>query len=226
MNAITERSWKWMALLCFAVALIVMAILWMRGLYNTKLPDLLPQIMPQGSVVESARAALLRVQRDSSLVTARAFVQVVVRKRDEQWYGNAEVIRIVPTTIHYAVDLGDIDYTELEYDSQAQVLYVPLPDVKVQSIEPDMSKAEIIRNLDMLRTESITGNKLEEDTEKMVRPAVEEMAKSPEIVRTAKEQAILTVRQFLESALGVTGKQVRVLPYFKSEGKPSSVEKN
>jgi Protein of unknown function (DUF4230) len=226
MNATNDRPLKWVALLSFAVALIVMAVIWMKGFYNYKLPDLLPRVMPEGSVVESARAALLRVERDSSLITARAFVQVVVRKRDEQWYGNAEVIRIVPTTIHYAVDLGDIDFTQLEYESQAQVLYVPLPDVKVQSIEPDMSKAEIIRNLDLLRTESITGNKLEEDTEKMVKPAVEEMAKSPEIVRTAKEQALFTIKQFLEPALSATGRQVRVRPYFKSEGKPLSGEKN
>jgi hypothetical protein len=53
----------------------------------------------------------------------------------------------------------------------------------------------------------------------MARPALEELGKSPEVMRAAKDQAVLSVRQLLESALDAVGPGVRVKPYFKSEGK-------
>ncbi len=209
----SEGAWKLIALLSLGAAFLAsFAFFSGQGLYD--------YFMPQGKVVQTAATTLLKLERESQLVTTRAFVQAVVRQRDERWYGNAEIIRIIPGTIHYAVNLAEIDREKLEYDEQSRTLYVPLPDVKILSIDPDLDKAETIRNLDALRTEGLTGNPLEEATEKMVRPSLEELGKSPEIIKTAKDQAITSVRQLLESSLDAVGMRVRVKPYFKSEGKP------
>jgi hypothetical protein len=204
--------WKLIAVISIAVAVLASyAFMTGKGVYDV--------FAPQGKVVQTATTTLLKMERENQLVTTRAFVQAVVRHRDEQWYGAAEVIRIVPATIHYAVNLNEIDREKIEYDDQSKTLWVPLPDVKILSIDPDLTKAETIRNLDLLRTEELTGNVLEEKTEKMVRPTLEELGKSPEIIRSAKDQAVVSVRQLLESALDAVGTGVRVKPYFKSEGK-------
>ncbi|MGE0129132.1 MAG: DUF4230 domain-containing protein [Blastocatellales bacterium] len=210
--------WKVIAVISIGVAVLASyAFMTGKGVYDV--------FAPQGKVVQTATTTLLKMERENQLVTTRAFVQAVVRRRDEQWYGNAEVIRIVPATIHYSVNLAEIDRAKIEYDEQSKTLWVPLPDVRILSIDPDLTKAETIRNLDMLRTEELTGNVLEETTEKMVRPTLEELGKSPEIIRTAKDQAVVSVRQLLESALDAVGTGVRVKPYFKSEGKaPSPVK--
>lgn len=212
--------WKMIAFISLGIALAMgWLLLSNKGLYDF--------IAPRGSVVETARTALLRVERENSLVTTKAYVQAVVRKRSEEWYGNAEVIRLVPATIHYAVNLNELDRNKLEYDAQTRVLSVPLPEVKIQSIDPDMTRAEIIRNFDLLRTEGITGNQLEAETEKMVRPTLEELGKSSAIMGAAKEQAIFSVKQLLESALGATGQQVQVQPYFPDDNKnaPAKTDK-
>ncbi len=209
-----DSFWKWIFVIVFSFALVAASLFASKRIYDF--------VLPKSTVLEEARTALLRIDRDSSLITTKAYVQAVVRKRDEQWYGNAEVIRIIPATINYGVNLAEIDRTKIEYDEKAKILYVPLPDVKVHSIDPDMTKSEIIRNLGVLRSESMTGNILEEETEKMVRPALEEMGQSPEIMKTAKEQAIFTVKQFLEPALNAVGMQIQVRPYFPSDGRESN----
>lgn len=211
----SEAAWKLVALVSLLLAMIASGLI----LAGKTLDDVTGFFKPGGKVVQSARSVLLKIERENSLVTTKAYVQAVVRQRDEQWYGNAEVIRLVPATIHYAVDLNQIDRDQFEYDDATRTLSVPLPDPQIQSIDPDLAKAEIIRNLDFLRTESLTGNVLEQTTEKMIRPTLEQLGKSPEITLTAKEQAITSVKQLLESSLGATGKQVIVRPYFKSEGK-------
>jgi len=212
------RFWKVIAVISVGVAVLASyAFMTGKGVYDV--------FAPQGRIVQTATTTLVKMERENQLVTTRAFVQAVVRQRDEQWYGNAEVVRIVPATIHYAVNLGELDRDKIEYDAQSRTLWVPLPDVKILSIDPDLQKAEIIRNLDVLRSEGGTGNALEETTEKMVRPALEELGKSPEITRTAKDQAVVSVRQLLESALDAAGTGVRVKPYFMSEGKTPAPEK-
>lgn len=215
-STMSEKFWKLIALASFVVAI---AALILAGMLYTRtgIGDL---FWPEEKIVKTARSTLLRVERDNNLVTTRAYVQAIIRQRSEEWYGNAEVIRIVPATIHYAVNLNEIDQGRMSYDDQKRVLRVPLPDVKILSIDPDLTKAEIIRNLDFLRTESMTGNQLEETTEKMVRPEIEKLGQSPEIIKTAKDQAITSVRQLLESALGTVGQPVAVQPYFKSDGLP------
>jgi hypothetical protein len=208
------KLWKLTAIVSLVVALAALLLAGM--LYMRKgVGDF---FWPGEKVLSTAKTTLLRLERDTSLVTTRAYVQAVVRQRDDQWYGNAEVIRIVPATIHYAISLKDIDSGRMTYDEQKQQLLVPLPDVKILSIDPDLSKAEIIRNLDFLRTESITGNQLEDTTEQMVRPELEKLGQSPEIIKTAKEHAIASVRQLLESALSSVGKPIAVQPYFKNDG--------
>jgi hypothetical protein len=210
----TEKFWKLTAVGSMTVTVAVLILGAM--LYTRKgLGDV---FWPEEKIVSTARSTLLRVERSNNLVTTRAYVQAVVRQRNEQWYGNAEVIRIVPATINYAVNLNEIDSSKLEFDEQKRVLRVPLPDVKILSIDPDLAKAETIRNLDFLRTESMTGNQLEETTEKMIRPEIEKMGQSPELLKTAKDQAIASVRQLLETALGSVGQPVAVMPYFKSDG--------
>lgn len=214
----TEKFWKLIALTSFVVA--IAALIASLMLYTRKgVGDL---FWPEEKIVKTARSVLLRVERENSLVTARAYVQAVVRQRSELWYGDAEVIRIVPATINYAINLNEIDQGRIEYDEQKRVLRVPLPDVKILSIDPDLTKAEIVRNLDFLRSESLTGNVLEETTEKMVRPEIEKMGQSPEILKTAKDQAIFSVRQLLELALGTVGQPVAVQPYFKNDGQQSA----
>jgi hypothetical protein len=204
--------WKLLALISIAVAALASyAFISGKGVYD--------YFTPQAKVVETASTTLLKMDRESQLVTTRAYVQAVVRQRDAQWYGNAEIIRIVPATIHYAVNLAEIDRERLEYDEQSRTLHVPLPDVNILSIDPDLTKAETIRNVDLLRSEGLTGNVLEDATEKMVRPTLEELGKSPDIIRSAKDQAVMSVRQLLESALDAVGLDVRVKPYFRSEGK-------
>ncbi|MGH9832324.1 MAG: DUF4230 domain-containing protein [Blastocatellia bacterium] len=206
------RFWKLLALISVAVAALASyAFISGKGVYD--------YFTPQAKVVQTATTTLLKMDRESQLVTTRAYVQAVVKQRDEQWYGNAEIVRIVPATIHYAVNLAEIDREKLEYDEQSRTLHVPLPDVKILSIDPDLTKAETIRNVDMLRSEGLTGNVLEDATEKMVRPTLEELGKSPDIIKSAKDQAVMSVRQLLESALDAVGLDVRVKPYFRSEGK-------
>jgi hypothetical protein len=212
------KLWKIVSVISIGIALLASyAFMKGKGVYEI--------FAPQGKITQTATSTLLRMNRENQLVTTRAFVQAVVRQRDEQWYGNAEVIRIVPATIHYAVNLAEIDQSKLEYDASTKTLWVPLPDVRILSIDPDLQKAETIRNLDLLRSEGMTGNTLEETTEKMVRPTLEELGKSPGIIRSAKDQAIVSVRQLLESALDAAGSGVKVKPYFRSEGKTPAPEK-
>ena len=199
--------WKTIAIIALGSLLVVLSVLLKPKVYD--------YFLPQENVLSTARTALLKIERESALVTTRAYIQAVIRKRDEQWYGTAEVIRIVPANISYAVNLAEIDRNRMEYDEQSRVLRIPLPDVKVHSIDPDLAKSETIRNLGLLRSESMTGNLLEEETEKMVRPTLEEMAKSPDIIRTAKEQAITSVKQFLEPAFRAAKMTIDVQPYFK-----------
>lgn len=208
-----EKFWKITAVLSLLVTIVVMgmAVMMYTG-RNAR--DL---FWPEERIVRTARAALLRIERESSLVTTKAYVQVVVRQSSEQWYGDAEVVRIVPATILYAINLKDIDQSKMEFDEKQQLLRIPLPEVKIISVDPDLARAEIFRRLDLLRTESGTGNELEEATEKMIRPKIEEMGRAPEIIKIAREQAVSSVRQLLESALGAVGQPVAVQPFFKDE---------
>ncbi len=207
------KVWKLLAIASFVLALAAMIFAGM--LYTRKgFGDL---FWPEEKIVSTAKTTLLRLERDTSLVTTQAYVQAVVRQRNAQWYGDAEVIRIVPATIHYAVNLNEIDHGRMVFDEKKRELRVPLPDVKILSIDPDLTKAEIIRNLDFFRTESMTGNQLEDTTEQMVRPEIEKLGKSPEIIKTAKEHAIASVRQLLESALSSIGQPIAVQPYFKND---------
>ena len=208
-----ERAWKWTALLSAGVAVALLAVLFAGW-------QLSGRLFGRGDVVKTATITLLRLERDSQLITTRAYVQAVVRQRSEEWYGNAEVIRIVPATVSYAVSLADIDRRQMKYDAAKRVLSVPLPDVRVVAIDPDLAHAEIIRSLDLLRSQAGAGNQLEEATEKMVRPELEKVGKSPEALRIAKEQAIVSVRSLLESALAATGQQIEVRPFFASDGAP------
>ena len=191
----------------------------MTGVQTCALP-----ILPGGSVIQTASATILKMEKESQLVSTRAYVQGVVRQKDEQVYGNAEVVRIVPATILYAVNLAEVDRNSMEFDDKTQTLWVPLPEVKIVSIDPDLEKAELIKSLDLLRTESGIGNQLEQATEKMVRPALEKMGKSPEILRFAREQAIASVRQLLEATLDAAGKHTKVKPYFKTDGRKGAAE--
>jgi hypothetical protein len=196
----------------------ILVVIYSLSTGKSALERLVPSL-PSGNVVESASATIQKLDRESQLVSTTAYVQAVVRKKDEQVYGNAEVVRIIPAKIHYAVNLAGIDPKKMEYDAQTQTLYVPLPDVEILSIDPDLERAELIKSLDTFRTESGIGNQLEQATEKMVRPTLERMGTSPEIMRFAKDQAILSVRQMLEASLEAVGKRTRVKPYFRSDGK-------
>ncbi len=217
-KASSGKIWKLMAIASFIVTLAALAVAAM--LYTRKgIGDL---FWPEEKIVATAKTTLLRLERDANLVTTRAYVQAVVRQRNDAWYGNAEVIRIVPATISYAVSLNEIDQGRMTYDEQKHELRVPLPDVKILSIDPDLTKAEVIRNLDFLRSESMTGNLLEDTTEQMVRPEIEKLGQSPEIMKTAKDHAITSVRQLLESALSSVGQPVAVQPYFKNDGQAAA----
>jgi hypothetical protein len=207
----SEKIWKWLALASVGVAAVLLLLLVGQGLRGW--------LFPKEKILERATLTLFRLERQNQLVTTRAFVQAVVRQRSETWYGNAEIIRIVPATIHYAVNLAELDRTQIEYDEPARVLYVPLPEVKILSIDPDLGRAETIRSLDLLRTEGGAGNELEAATEKMVRPALEQLGASPAAIGVARDQAITSVKHLLEAVLGATGRPVEVRPYFKSEGK-------
>jgi Protein of unknown function (DUF4230) len=219
-----DGFWKLITLVC--VGAMLFAIVSMstgRNLLQSVLPSTsIPGLT--GSVEETAGATILRLERESQLVSTTAFVQAVVRRKDSQVYGDAEVVRIVPAKIHYAVNLAEIDRSRLEYEKAAQLLWVPLPDVKILSIDPDLEKAELIKSLGAFRTETGIGNELEQATEKMVRPTLDRMGKSPDIMKFAKDQAVHSVRQILESALEAAGTRVRVKPYFKSEGKGGAVQ--
>ncbi|MGH9844154.1 MAG: DUF4230 domain-containing protein [Blastocatellia bacterium] len=219
-----DAFWKLITVICLGAMLF--------AIYSMSTgKNLLERFLPAsgigaltGNVERAANATILRLERESQLVSTTAFVQAVVRLKDVQVYGEAEVVRIVPAKIHYAVNLAEIDRTQLEYDKQSQTLWVPLPDVKILSIDPDLEKAELIKSLGAFRSESGIGNQLEQATEKMVRPALEQTGKSPDIVKFAKDQAVNSVRQLLESALEASGTRVRVRPYFKSEGKQGALE--
>jgi hypothetical protein len=219
-----DAFWKLVTIICLGAMLFV--------IYSMSTGrNLLERFMPAagipgltGSVEETASATILRLERESQLVSTTAFVQGVVRQKDSQVYGDAEVVRIVPAKIHYAVSLAEIDRTRLEYEKGTQILWVPLPDVKILSIDPDLEKAETIKSLGVFRTESGIGNQLEQATEKMVRPALEQLGKSPDILKFAREQALVSVRNLLEASLEAAGTRVRVKPYFKSEGKRGAVE--
>src|SRR5581483_6781330 len=204
-----EKGWRWAALTSIGVAVALLALLvagWQ--VYSS--------LFTRENVIQTASLTILRLERDSQLVTTRAFV----RQRSETWYGNAEIIRIIPATVHYAVNLAEIDRSQMKYDEAKHVLSVPLPDVKVIAIDPDLQHAETIRSLDLLRTEGGAGNQLEEATEKMVRPTLEKIGNSPEAVKVAKDQAIASVGKLLESAFAATGRSVEVRPWFRSDGNP------
>src|SRR5262249_3223798 len=119
--------WKVIAVISIGIALLA-SYAYMKG---KGLSDI---FAPQGRILQTATATLVKMDRENQLVTTRAFVQAVVRLKDEQWYGNAEVIRIVPATIHYAVNLAEIDQSKIEYDASSKTLWVPLPDVRILSI--------------------------------------------------------------------------------------------
>lgn len=201
------KNWKLITAISIGLCLLILG-LWLSGKSFYEL------FLPKRNVIETAGVTLLRLEKESNLVSTRAYVQAVIRKRDEQWYGNAELIRIVPATISYAVNLAEIDRMKMEYDEASKTLRIPLPGIRIHSIDPDLANAEIIRSLDLLRTESMTGNVLEEDTEKLVRPKLEEMGKSPLILKNAREQAIQAVRQLIEGAFRAADLQVQVKPYF------------
>lgn len=203
----SQKNWKFITAISLGLSLSILG-LWLSG---KSFYDL---FQPQRNVIETASMTILWLEKESSLVTARAYVQAVIRKRDVQWYGDAELIRIVPATISYSVNLAEVDRMKMEYDGASKTLRIPLPGIQIQSIDPDMANAETIRNLDLLRTESLTGNILEDETEKMIRPKIEEMGRSPLIIKNAKEQAIHAVRQLLEGAFRAAGMEVRVMPYF------------
>src|SRR5262245_30835082 len=217
--AMTDLFWKVITVICLGAMLFVIYSI-------TTGKNFLDRILPAGNVVRTANATFLKLDKESQLITATAFVQAVVRQKDEQFYGNAEVVRIVPAKIHYAVNLSEMDRSKMEFDAQAQTLWVPLPDAKIHSIDLDLEKSELIKSLGPLRTESGVGNQLEEATEKMVRPEVEKMGMSPDILRFAKDQAIFAVRQLLETSLETVGQRIRVRPYFISEGNRGKLETN
>ncbi|HQR34808.1 MAG TPA: DUF4230 domain-containing protein [Blastocatellia bacterium] len=214
----SAKIWKLLTVVSSVVAMLALLLAGM--LYTRKgIGDV---FWPEEKIINTARTTLLKMERDTSLVTTRAYVQAVVRQRNEAWYGDAEVIRIVPATINYAVNLGEIDYGRMVFDEKKHELQVPLPDVKILSIDPNLAKAEVIRNLDFLRMESTTGNQLEDTTEQMIRPEIEKLGQSPEIIKTAKEHAISSVRQLLESALSSVGQPIAVQPYFKNDGQTTT----
>lgn len=217
-----DGFWKVVTVVCLCAMLYVIYSLSATSpgsIGRSVVEQILPAVLPKGNVIETANATFLKLDPQSQLVTATAYVQAVVQKKDEQVYGTAEVARIVPARIHYALNLAEIDRTRMEYDPQAQILWVALPDVRIQSIDPDLPNAKIIKSLGVLRTESGIGDQLEQATEQMIRPALERMGASPDIVKFAKDQGIISVRQLLEASIEASGQHVRVKPYFLSDGK-------
>src|SRR4030095_12071537 len=111
-TGMTEVYWKVITAVCLgAMLFVIFSISTGRSF--------LSRLLPAGSVVQTASATILRLDRESQLITASTYVQAVIRQKDIQPYGTAEVVRIVPARIHYGMNLNEIDRNKMEYDAQS-----------------------------------------------------------------------------------------------------------
>jgi hypothetical protein len=179
-------------------------------------------LAPEPDVVASAQTAILKLEGQRKLITLKAVVQTVVRQSDEQWFGKAEVIRIVPARVSYGVDLAKLNARSLRYDPAARRLTIALPPVEVLAIDPDLANAQVIRTSDLLRRQGGVVNQLEDATLTRLRPALEAAAKDPALLDSAREQTKIALRALLEPALAAAGGGVAVTPVFAGRTGPGS----
>lgn len=170
-------------------------------------------LMATSAVLVTAKSALRSVQQsEARLVTSKVDVQATITAMDRQWYGDATITVIAPGTVHYSVDLGKVGDSDLAYDAQAQSLKIRLPQVEVQSVET--GQIQIARDLGLFRTQSLTGNPLEDQALGAIRAELQKIGTSPEAMARAKPPAIEIIKNTFERLMVAAGHQIRINPIF------------
>lgn len=77
----------------------------------------------------------------TELTIAKLEQALTVEHRDSNWRGTIAVKVTVPCTLHYAINLATLGAGDFRWDPATKLLRVRMPDVRLQSVEPDLEKA-------------------------------------------------------------------------------------
>jgi hypothetical protein len=80
---------------------------------------------------------------EEAVVVAKETINVTLRGEETNWRGSVEVEMKIPCRVHYTVDLRDVPAARCRWDQQKQVLYVPMPPLRVYAVELIASKRDI-----------------------------------------------------------------------------------
>ena len=123
---------------------------------------------------------------------------------------DAELLRLVPATVSYGVDLSGLKASALESGSKTTRLTVP--DVKIIAIDPMASGVFESKSLGLLRSEAAMGNALERQAAALTRPAIEKRASDPALMAFARAQAKVQIAALVAQLGGPADVEIRIQP--------------
>ncbi|MEE4201477.1 DUF4230 domain-containing protein [Erythrobacter sp.] len=166
-------------------------------------------------------SAMLAFEKQNALVVFASRFEVVAESEYEQTVGPLVVRRvrqaaIIPASIDYRLDLSAIDEGDMEWDEEAQLLTVTLPQLRTS--EPNLQEAAARIFTDGLLNTGSSQQLLSQSNSRIAREKATAFAKNEEVLALAREAARGAVRQNLAVPLQVAGhEQARVEVRFEGE---------
>jgi hypothetical protein len=153
-----------------------------------------------------------------TLIVAQAIVEARIRLKvpPSQLLGlrlpdDAELLRLVPATISYGVDLAGLTPESLRWSGQGKVLAISVPDVRIIAVDQHDHDIFETKSLGLLRSEAGLGNALEVEARTITRPALLRRAGDDRLLSFAREQARLSLASLVRTLSGRSDVRVEVL---------------
>ncbi|WP_299196703.1 DUF4230 domain-containing protein [uncultured Erythrobacter sp.] len=193
---LSSRGEAMLALLAAALLVAALAFGWRAYVYQE-----------EGDPVASA---MLAFEKQNSLVVFSSRFEVVAESVNTRSVAGVNVdllesrqAAIIPASVEYRIDLSGMEADDMEWDEEAQLLTVTLPQLQTSRPNLDEAKARIFTEgvwVSRDAARELAAN----NSEQAERRAVE-FAKNPEVLALARTAAREAVRQNLAVPLQVAG---------------------
>lgn len=193
---LSSRGEALLALLAAALLVAALAFGWRAYFYQE-----------EGDPVASA---MLAFEKQNSLVVFSSRFEVVAESVNTRSVAGVNVdllqsrqAAIIPASVEYRLDLSGMDASDMEWDADAQLLTVTLPQLQTSRPNLDEAAARIFTEGVWVSREAAR-DLATNNSEQAERRAVE-FAKNPEVLALARNAARDAVRQNLAVPLQVAG---------------------
>ena len=206
---LSARGEALLALLAAALLVAALAFGWRAYFYQE-----------EGDPVASA---MLAFEKQNSLVVFSSRFEVVAESVNTRSVAGVNVdlletrqAAIIPASVEYRLDLSGMDASDMEWDGEAQVLSVTLP--QLQTSRPNLDEAQARIFTEGVWVSRDAARELAANNSEQAERRAVEFAKNPEVLSLARTAAREAVRQNLAVPLQVAGyENARVEVRFASE---------